>query len=206
MSEKNSKFPKFFIYMFSALIIVMIICCFFSSTAVANVYFAMLLVVAVFILLDKKYGFFITNYKSIFIMFDISSLIASFVVIFYEHASNSLTVLVLLYVLMGLTLAIVLTDILLIKNKLLTKKECLMVEFMQLCLMICMLTYFYKVSSFWYLVVAVAFEAITETLKIYFAIKLKNRAVESSQDEESEVNDTVEKIERAENEDEGDME
>ena len=196
MTESGSKFPKFFIYMFSALIVVMIILSFFSALAVGNTYFVMLLVVIVFMLLDRHYGFFITNYKPIFIMFDTAGLVAVLTILLYEISKHSVTLIVFLSILIALSVALIITDALLVQKKYISKRECLGIDFIQLCSMICILTYFYKVSSFWYAVVASVFSLINLAMKIYVAIKLKNREVEAVEEQLSTENKTIMQIER----------
>ena len=205
MAESGSMFPKFFIYMFLALIAVMIICSFFSALAVGNTYFVMLLVVIVFMILDRHYGFFITNYKPIFIMFDLAGLVAVLTILLYEISNHSTTLIVFLSILIALNAALVLTDALLVQKKYISKKECLGIDFIQLCSMICVLTYFYKVSSFWYAVVACAFAVINLAMKIYVAIKLKHRKVEEPVPEQSSAaSEMIKKLESGA--DEGDIE
>lgn len=207
MSENNSKFPKFFIYMFSALLIVMLICTMFSASAVGTVYFVMLLLVIVFILLDKKYGFFITNYRPIFIMFDLSTFIGSLAVVCYEYVNHTLTLNILLIILISLSGLLVLYDALALKNKnkYLNKFECLAIDFLQICSMICMLTYFYRVSTFWYLVFALAAAVANMALKIYFTIKLKRQKPEKVEVKENSIsNETLNKLEQ--NSEDGEIE
>ncbi len=205
MAENSSKFPKFFIYMFSALICVMIICAFFSLTAVGSVYFVMMLLVVVFIILDKHYGFFITNYKPIFIMFDLGSFVSLVTVMCYEYKLHSLTLNIFLWMILAVRLSLIVVDCVFIKNKFITKKECLLIDFIQICSMICVLTYFYQVSTFWYSVVAFALALLNIVVKIYVAIKIKNRTLVPPPAEEIiEKNETIDKLNM--NKEEGDIE
>ena len=202
MSENKSSFPKFFIYMFLALIIVIIICAFFSVTAVGNTYFVMLLVGVVFMLLDRHYGFFITNYKPIFFMFDLAGLVAVLSIICYEYSRHSVTLTVFLFLILALRVALLIVDIFLVKDKFITKRECLAIDFIQICSMICTLTYFYKVSSFWYSVISFIFAIINISIKIYVAVKLKHRV--TPEPVNNKVDETLNKISIGESEIQGD--
>lgn len=204
MSENSSKFPKFFIYMFSALILVMIVCAFFSLTAVGAVYFVMLLVVVVFTILDKRYNFFITNYKPIFIMFDLAGLVSVLTIICYEYSRHSLTLNIFLWMILAIRLSLVLVDTFFIKNKLITKFECLAIDFIQIGSMICVLTYFYHVSTFWYSVVAFALAVVNMALKIYVAIVLRKRCAKQQGVQIAETDEMVNSLEKSD--DEGDVE
>ncbi len=195
MNKYQSKFPRFFACMFAALMLAMFISCFFSLLSVANIYFCMLLVVIVFIVLDKKYGFFIANYKIIFTMFDLSNLMAVVAVLIYEYMSHSVTLNIFLFIMMGIMIVMLLIDILFLKNHLLAKKECLLIDFIQICLMICMLTYFYGVSSYWYSVVAVIFEIIAAMLKCYYVGKFKNLEPKEENPPEKDIEKTIRKLE-----------
>ncbi len=205
MVENNSKFPKFFIYMFTALLLIMIVCAFLSVSAVGIIYFAMLLVVVVFILFDFKYNFFITNYKPIFFMFDLSMFLASLTVLCYEYSNHSLTLLVFLFMNVGISVIMLTLDALVLenKNKGLYKKECLAIDFLQICSMICLLTYFYKVSTFWYSIVAFVSGIVNVSLKIYFSVILKKRG-NTEREIEKDYDETIDKLEKID--DEGEVE
>lgn len=204
MSENNSKFPKFFIYMFSALILAMIVCALFSLTAVGAVYFVMLLVVVVFTILDKRYNFFITNYKSIFVMFDLAGLVSVLTIICYEYSKHSLTLNIFLWLILGIRLCHILVDLLFIKNNFISKAECLMIDFIQIGSMICVLTYFYQVSTFWYSIVAFALAVGNMALKVYVAVVLKKRIAKQAVVSVQEKDETISGLGR--NDDEGDIE
>ena len=76
MFESTSKFPKFYLYMQLFIAITIFIGMFFSLTLVSVVYFVALLLSAVVLMLDKKYGTILTNYKLTYFLFDIINLIA----------------------------------------------------------------------------------------------------------------------------------
>ena len=166
MFESTSKFPKFYLYMLLCIAITIFIGMFFSLTLVCVVYFVALLLSAVVLMLDKKYGTILTNYKLTFFLFDLINLIAAIAIIYYENKTHTRELNNFLIGLIVANVVLMVVDIFLIKNKNMTKTENLWIDVVKLCSMICMLTYFFKVSELVYAIVALGFEVINLVLKI----------------------------------------
>ena len=76
MFEKNSKIPKFFVYMMGAISILIFVGMFFSPKLVAGIYFIGVILSVLLLLLDKKYDKLHSNYQLTYLLFDITNLIA----------------------------------------------------------------------------------------------------------------------------------
>ena len=63
MFETNSKFPKFFVYMMLLSAILALVGMFVNVKIVSAVYFIVIILNVVLLLMDKKYGPPLTNYK-----------------------------------------------------------------------------------------------------------------------------------------------
>ena len=70
--------------------------------------------------------------------------------------------------------------------------------------MICVITYFYHVSTFWYSVVAFALAVVNMALKIYVAIVLRKRCAKQQGVQIAETDEMVNSLEKSD--DEGDVE
>ncbi len=184
MFESTSKFPKFYLYMQLIIAITIFIGMFFSLTLVSVVYFVALMLSAVVLILDKKYGTILTNYKLTYFLFDLINLIAVIAIVYYENKTNTRELNMFLVALIVSNVVLMIADIFLVKNKNLTKMENLWIDVVKLCSMICLLTYFFKVSELVYAIVAFGFELINLALKIYV-----NRAVIKPHTENKEENE-----------------
>lgn len=189
MFESTSKFPKFYLYMQLFIAITIFIGMFFSLTLVGIVYFVALLLSAVVLMLDKKYGTILTNYKLTYFLFDLINLIAVIAIVYYENKTNTKELNIFLVALIVSNVVLMVADIFLVKNKNLTKNENLLIDVVKLCSMICLLTYFFKVSELVYAIVAFGFELINLVLKIYVSRAVIKPRTESK--EENERNEIV---------------
>ena len=70
IKNNTAKFPRFFVYILLILAAIMFIGMFFSVNFVGITYFIALLVCIVLLLLDRRYGTILTNYKLTFFLFD----------------------------------------------------------------------------------------------------------------------------------------
>ena len=167
MFESNSKFPKFYVYMMLLSAILAFAGMFFSVKIVSAIYFIAIILSLVLFILDKKYGTLLTNYKLTFALFELVNLIAVVSVVYYEF-SNHLEVLNLfLILLIAIEVLMLIIDIFVIKNKNLTKRENLTIDFFKLCSMVCILTYFFNVSELYFSIFAFVFESIVLVFKVY---------------------------------------
>lgn len=187
MFESTSKFPKFYLYMLLAIAITIFIGMFFSLTFVSVIYFVALLLSVVVLILDKKYGTILTNYKLTFFLFDLINLIAVIAIIYYEYTTHTKELNIFLIALIAINLVLMIVDIFLIKNKNLTKTENLLIDVVKLCSMISVLTYFFKVSDLVYAIVALVFELINMVLKIYVNRTVKKINVKSKEEKQKDV-------------------
>ena len=171
MFDKNSRFPRFIILMLLPITVIMLIGMFFDVKFVASAYFIALLVSVVFLMIDKRYGENVANYKLAFLLFDIINIIASGVVIFYEFAKHSKLLIGFMIALMAVLLFLILIDVMLIKNKDISKKYSVWVLFLNLCVMICILTYFFNVSDLFFVIGALTFEIVIIVIKLLIILK-----------------------------------
>ena len=167
MFESNSKFPKFFIYMQLALSLIILIGMFFNVVFVGSAYFIALILSAVFLMLDKKYGSLITNYKLTFFLFDLINLMAVIAVIYYEYTKHVMVLNIFLILFVIIQLLMMVVDIYLIKNKNVSKNENFLANMIKLCSMICILTYFFNVSDLFFAIDAFLFEIVAFGLRLY---------------------------------------
>lgn len=190
MFESNSKFPRIFVYMMSFLALIMFIGMFFGVVFVGSPYFIAMLVCAIILILDRRYGSILTNYKLIFLLFEIVNLIAVISVVYYEYSKHTeiLNLFLILLIVVEVVMAII--DIFLLKNKNLTKIKNVIIDFIKLCSMICIITYFFNVSKLYFAIFAFVFEAMNLAVKIstYFENlgKVKENANETAVQEKTE--------------------
>ena len=201
MGEKNFKFPQFFSYLLIALSVIMFVGMFFSVKLVGGAYFIAILLSVVFAILDKKYGRFLSNYKVTFFLFDLTNLIAVVAVIYYESARQGIMLKTFLALLVFIEVLMMIIDFFLIKNHNLTKNSSFIVNVVKIASMVCILTYFYKVSILFFAIDALVFEVASLILKIYVNRHEKNEEATMLQAEMK-----VEDIIQSNREDDGDVE
>lgn len=194
MFESTSKFPKFFVYILLLLAVMIFAGMFFSFDFVTAIYFITLIVSCVALILDKKYGTILTNYKLMFFLFDMINLIAVIAIIYYEWTKHTLLLNILLICLIAINIALMAIDMFLISNKNLTKNENLAVDIVKFGSMVCVLTYFFKVSILFYAIDALIFEISNLALKIY--VNYNGRKPQTQEDEDT-VEDKIVSIIRS---------
>lgn len=173
MFESSSKFPKIFVYIMTFLSILIFIGMFFSTKLVMSIYFIAILIGAIILLLDKKYGTFLTNYKLTYFLFEIVNLIAVVSIIYYEYSKHTDILNLFLVLLVAIEFILILFDIFAIKNKNLTKQMNLAIDFIKLCAMICFITYFFGVSKLYFSIFAFVFESMNLTVKMVSCLNNK---------------------------------
>ena len=182
MFDKNSRFPRFIILMLLPITVIMLIGMFFDVKFVASAYFIALLVSVVFLMLDRKYGENVANYKLAFFLLDIINIIATGVVIYYEFTKYSKLLSGLLVALMAVLLFLIFIDAILLKNKDISKKYSVWVLLLNLCVMICILTYFCNVSDLFFVIDALIFEVAIILIKSLIIFK-KHQKVKENENE-----------------------
>ncbi len=183
MFESSSKFPKFFVYMMLLLASIAFLGMFFSIKIVAAVYFIAIVLCIVLNILDRKYGTILTNYKLTYLLFELVNLIAVISVIYFEYSKHTEVLNLFLILLVILEVLLIIIDVFVIKNKNLTKRENLVVDFIKLCSMICFLTYFFNVSKLYFSIFAFVFESINLVMKVFCNLDDKNQ-VENKKEED----------------------
>lgn len=183
MFESNSKFPKIFVYMMSILAVVIFIGMFFGVVFVGIPYFIAMLICAIILLLDKKYGTILTNYKLTYLLFEIINLIAVISVVYHEYSNHSETLNLFLFLLIAVEVLMVVIDIFLLKNKNLNKSKNLLIDFLKLCSMICVITYFFNVSKLYFAIFAFVFEAMNIAIKVATVYDNKKPVEEKKQEQ-----------------------
>lgn len=167
MIKKNSLMPDIFTMMLASLSLIILVGMFFSVKIVGTVYFVALLVSIVFTILDKKYGKFLSNYKRTFFMFDIINVFSVIAIIYYEFSKNSITLNIFLVLLVVVEIFALLVDLFFVHNNRIEKQESYIVNVIKMCSMICVLTYFYKVSILFFAIDALIFECANLFIKFY---------------------------------------
>ena len=183
MFESSSKFPKFFVYMMLLLASIGLLGMFFSIKIVTAVYFIAIVLCLVLNVLDRKYGTILTNYKLTFLLFELVNLIAVISIIYFEYSKHTEVLNLFLILLVVIEVLLIIIDVFVIKNKNLTKRDNLIVDFIKLCSMICILTYFFNVSKLYFSIFAFVFEAINLVMKVYCNLDDKNQ-VENKKEED----------------------
>ena len=167
MLKNNSKYPKFIIYMLMALTLMNFASCFISLNMVSANFFITIIVLTVFLVLDKKYGSDLSNYKLTFFFLDLICVIALGTIVVYEYKTASMMLNGFMILLMGLLVLSLIIDWFLIKNQRFTNNENTLVNTVKLCSMICILTYFFNVSDLFFAIDSLIFEVAGFVLKIY---------------------------------------
>lgn len=205
MFENNSKYPRIFIYILMALSVLIFASMFFSSSVVEIFYFVAILIVLVFTLLDKKYGKNLTNHRAVFLLFDIINLFATFAIIYHEYSKHTTILNIFLIVLVVEIIALLLIDIFLISNTFSSNRALISIDLTSLCSMICIFTYFYNVSEFWFAILAVIFEVISIIVKIVVSKFTAKKGTPVAEVKDKNENNSIENIIQS-NSDEGDVE
>jgi hypothetical protein len=156
---------------------------FFSVKIVSAIYFIAIILSLVLYILDKKYGTLLTNYKLTYMLFELVNLIAVISIVYYEFANHSEVLNLFLILLICLEVLMLIIDIFVIKNRNLTKRENLVIDFFKLCSMVCILTYFFNVSKLYFSIFAFVFEAIVLVFKVYCNLEDKPHVEEKAEEE-----------------------
>lgn len=175
MFESNSKFPKIFVYMMGLLALFMFAGVFFGVGYVRIPYFVALIVCALLLILDRKSDSNLTNYKITYLLFEIVNLIAVISVIYYEYSKHTGILNLFLILLLCVEILMGIVDLLVIRNKHLTKKVNVSIDFIKLCSMICIITYFFGVSDLYFAIFAFAFELSNIVVKVWTYFKNRNK-------------------------------
>ena len=67
-------------------------------------------------------------------------------------------------------------DIFVLKNKYLSKTENLIIDFVKLCSMVCLITYFFHVSKLYFAIFAFVFEVVNVAVKVLSYFENKSKA------------------------------
>ena len=191
MFESNSKFPKIFVYMMSLLAIFMFVGVFFGVGYVRIPYFVALIICAILLMLDKRSNSNLTNYKLTYLLFEIVNLIAVVSVIYYEYSKHTKLLNLFLIMLLCVEILMGLIDVFVLRNKHLSKKLNISIDFVKLCSMICIITYFFGVSDLYFAIFAFAFELSNIALKVCSYFKNKNNKEKLTQEQSESIEDII---------------
>jgi hypothetical protein len=185
MFESNSKLPKIFVYMLSAVAAFMFVGLFFGVGYVRIPYFIAAIICVIMLVLDKKSDSNLTNYKLTYLLFGLVNLLAVISVIYYEFTKYSKVLNVFLVLLIVVEVLLAVVDLFVLKNKYLTKKFNLTIDFVRLGSMICIMTYFFGVSDFYFAIFAFAFELANMAVKVltFFKHKENKEVIEEKTEE-----------------------
>ena len=167
MLKTHSKYPKFIIYMLMALALMNFASIFINFYIASATFFISIIVVVVFLVLDKKYGSDLSNYKLTFFLLDLICIIALSTVLVYEYNTAPMILNGFVILLIGTLVLSLVIDWFLIKNQRFTNNENTLVNTVKLCSMICILTYFFNVSDLFFAIDSLIFEVASFVLKIY---------------------------------------
>lgn len=198
MFETNSKLPKIFVYMLSTVALFMFVGLFFGVGYVRMPYFIAAIICVIMFVLDKKADSNLTNYKLTYLLFGLVNLLAVVSVIYYEFTKYSKVLNVFLILLIVIEVVMAVIDLFVLKNKYLTKKFNLTIDFVRLGSMICIMTYFFGVSKFYFAIFAFAFELANMTVKVLTYFRNKD-----NREEVQEKTETLEDIIHSNDEDNG---
>lgn len=182
MFESNSKFPKIFVYMMTLLACFVLVGMFFGVVFVGSSYLIAILICAIILILDKKYGTILTNYKLTYLLFEIINLLAVISVLYYEFSKHTEELNLFLILLVVIEVLMALIDLFLLKNKHLNKSKNLMIDFFKLCSMICIITYFFGVSKLYFSIFALMFESMNVAVKLVAFFENKKHAEQTKED------------------------
>lgn len=191
MFESNSKFPKIFVYMMAVLAAIIFVGMFFGVVFVGIPYFIAMLICVIILLLDKKYGTILTNYKMTYFLFELINLIAVISVVYYEFSRHSETLNLFLFLLIAVEVLLALIDIFLLNNKNLNKSKNLLIDFLKLCSMICIITYFFGVSKLYFAIFAFVFESMNIAVKAAAYFDNKHKIKENEPRNEETIEDII---------------
>lgn len=191
MFESNSKFPKIFVYMMSILALIIFVGMFFGVVFVGIPYFIAVLICAIILLLDKKYGTILTNYKLTYLLYEIINFIAIISVVYHEYSKHSETLNLFLILLIVVEILMAVVDIFLLKNRNLNKSKNLLIDFLKLCSMICVMTYFFGVSKLYFAIFAFVFEAMNIAVKVATFYDNKNNSKTNEIVQEQKLEDII---------------
>ncbi len=167
MLNNNSKYPKFFIYMLLSLAVMNFASAFINAYIVAATFFISIIVLVVFMMLDRKYGAEFSNYKVTFFLLDLICIIAIITIMVYEFQRANIVLKVSLALVVVMLVLSMISEWFLLKNENFTNNENMLVNATKLCSMICLLTYFFNISNLFFALDSLIFEVAAFTLKIY---------------------------------------
>ena len=160
---------------------------FFGVGYVRVPYFIAAIICVIMLVLDKKADSNLTNYKLTYLLFGLVNLLAVISVIYYEFTKYSKVLNVFLVLLIVVEVLLAVVDLFVLKNKYLTKKFNLTIDFVRLGSMICIMTYFFGVSDLYFAIFAFAFELANMAVKVLTFFKHKeNKEVAEEKTEEIE--------------------
>jgi hypothetical protein len=200
MLKTNSKYPKFIIYMLMALALMNFASTFINFYIASATFFITIIVVVVFLVLDRKYGSDLSNYKMTFFLLDLICIIALATVLVYEYSTASMILNGFMFLLIGMLVLSLIIDWFLIKNQRFTNNENTLVNVVKLCSMICILTYFFNVSDLFFAIDSLIFEVAGFILKIYLNMDDSQKKTEEKVEEP-----TIEEMISSVGQNEGDM-
>lgn len=185
MFESNSKLPKIFIYMLTAVAVFMFVGLFFGVRYVGMPYFIALMICVVMFVLDKKSNANLTNYKLTYLLFGIVNLIAIIAVIYYEYSKHTEVLNLFLILLVVVEVLMAAIDVFVLKNKNLTKRFNLAIDFVRFCSMLCVMFYFFGVSDVYFSIFAFVFELANVGIKVSTFFRHKNEKEVASEKTET---------------------
>lgn len=174
MLENSSKFPRFIIYMLSAVSILILIGIFLGETFVSIMYFISIILQVVFSMLDRKYGITFTNHKIVYLLFDFINIVTIGSILYYDFSENSMLINGLFIGILAMIFILILIDLFVSNDKYSLNRECQVINFTQICFMISVFACFNQSSFIWFLLFALLILIFNIALKVVVTLKQKS--------------------------------
>lgn len=182
---------RLFIFLLTIPVIAMIVGMFFNLTVVGTSFFLAAIISAVITIIDRLGDGLNSNSKLIFIVCDVLILIALLAICYFESFRRWNVVDILLTIFAILEVTILLVDIFYIKNGKISKHGLTIVDLLKFGTIVCILAYFFKVSSLWFAIDALVFESSSLVLKIVLSHFSKQKAARVEKSEEENIESRI---------------
>ena len=172
MTEKKYKIPMIFDYILVTLIVSMLVAVFLGDAFFAVTQFLTLLLMIVFLMLDKKYRDKLSDHRVTYFLFNVSVLICLISILGFYMDTYLLPLNIILAVDVVFEICLIIVDVFLTPDGFFDKNWCRIINATKLCTMICLNTYLNGVVSICYSIFALAFILINIIIKAYASIRI----------------------------------
>lgn len=188
--KNMSMLERLYLYLLMVPALVMFFGMFFNMIIVGTAYFMALVVGVVILIMDRHESGLKSNNKLVYLTNDSINLVAVITIMYYEFLRDWGALDILLIVLAALSLVQIVIDAVCIKNGRISKQGLAIIDIFNVGIMICILTYFFKVSSLWFAIDAICFLVAMLVLKLVLNHYYK-KTLERPRTEEQVVEDII---------------